>query len=87
MENETGAAYQKEHIVLPSDIEEQEAKKKGLNYVRIRSGKAKVYDLEAIQAFELTHPGHYISYELWYAERKWNQLIHSKGCQTRGDFK
>lgn len=69
----------KEHVVLPSDAEERQAKKEGRNYVKLRSGRVKIYTPEEIEA--LHHPETSYPFMAWYFERKWNWLINSKSCR------
>jgi hypothetical protein len=69
----------KEHVVLPSDAEERQAKKEGKSYVKLRSGRVKIYTREEIDA--LNHPEASTPFRTWDFERKWNWLINSKSCR------
>jgi len=87
MENETGAVFKPVHVVLPSDYEEQKARRLGKNYVKIRSKKPKVYTKAEIEEFSKTFPEASWPFDVWFAERQRNQLIQSKGCMIRGGSK
>ncbi len=80
--SDNGNFHRKENVVLPSDSEEREAKKVGKNYVRIRSGRVRIFTKEEIEA--LDHPESSYPFNIWYLERKWNWLINSKGCRLGG---
>jgi hypothetical protein len=75
--------YIKENVILPSDNEERVAKKVGMSYVKIRSGKVKIYTQEEI--VNLNHPEDSFPFTVWNLERKWNWLINSKGCRLLGE--
>lgn len=87
METETGANYRSVRVTLPSDIEEQKAREQKLNYVRIRSGKVKIFSPEEVEEFAGSHPETNVPFTFWLKERMWHQLLQSKGCMIRGEFK
>lgn len=81
-DDKEGNFHKKETVRLPSDEEERRALKKGKNYVKIRSGRVKTYTQKEIDALE--HPELAFPFAIWFAERKWNWLINSKGCRLGG---
>jgi len=74
---------QREHVVLPSDYADQEIRKSGLNYTRIRSGKAKIFNQKEIEDFVKARPEPALPYQIWKRELRWRMLIESKGCRIR----
>lgn len=87
MENDTGTQFQPVHVTLPSDYEEQEARKLGKNYVKIRSSKTRVYTKAEIEEFSKTYPETQWPFYVWFNERHRRQLAQSKGCMIRGEYK
>lgn len=83
MISEENTFHIREHIILPSDSEEREAKKVGISYIGLRSSKVKIYSQAEIDSLDL--PEKFWPFTIWYLERKWRWLLNSKSCRLRGE--
>ena len=73
----------RENVILPSDEEERVAKRKGINYTKLRSGRVRVFTQKEIDI--LNHSEEVVPFDVWILERKRRWLINSKSCKVRGE--
>ena len=73
----------REHVVLPSDMEQLAAEIEKGNYTKFRSGKVRTYTPEEITELAKTRLECRIPLSVIESEKRWNWLLESKGCALR----